>query len=42
MGRLSVWGGSRVDHVAMAFQMGDTYIALIGNCSRFSEVSGTL
>ena len=35
-------GGSRVDFVAMAFQTGDSYIALPRNCSGFSEACGTL
>jgi hypothetical protein len=40
---LPVWGGSRVDHVAMAFWMRDSYIAPFSrNCSVFSEASGTL
>jgi hypothetical protein len=31
-----------VDHAAMAFWTGDFYIALLRNCSGFSEDSGTL
>jgi hypothetical protein len=42
VGELSVLGGSRVDHAAMAFQTGDSYIALLRNRSGFSEASGTL
>jgi hypothetical protein len=35
-------GGSRVNFAAMAVRRGILAIALPGNCSRFSEASGTL
>jgi hypothetical protein len=40
---LPVLGGSWDDHVAMAFQTRDSYIAPFStNCSRFFEVTRTL
>jgi nitrite reductase/ring-hydroxylating ferredoxin subunit len=39
---LPVYGGSRVDHAAMAFRTRDSYTALLRNRSGFSEASGTL
>jgi hypothetical protein len=39
---LPVYGGSQIDHAAMAFRTRDSYIALLRNRSRFSEASGTL